>query len=115
MALRRSVSALAELLRSAGWTPQGRERRRCSRWSFVFVWVCVCACAVETREWVEELTDHAELLAASRSNHSKLLLVQRAVADAFEAQDFEAMRQHTIRLSFLTNIQDEIYKRMPVT
>lgn len=70
--------------------------------------------AVETREWVEELTSPSELHAASRANRAKLLSVQQTVDAAFQARDFGAMKLATIRLSFLTNIEEEIYKRLPV-
>ena len=77
--------------------------------------VTPCALSpVETREWVEELSSPSELHAASRSNRAKLALAQQSVDAAFRAGDFAAMKSATIRLSFLTNIEEEIYKRMPV-
>lgn len=76
----------------------------------------VCACAVEARESLEDLTSTAvaELLEAARDNRHKLAAVQRDLAESYSAGDMTAMRRHTIRLSFLNNIEEEIYKRMPV-
>lgn len=72
--------------------------------------------AVEARESLEELTSTAvaELLEAARDNRHKLAAVQRDLAESYSAGDMTAMRRHTIRLSFLNNIEEEIYKRMPV-
>ena len=76
----------------------------------------VCACSVEARESLEELTSTAvaELLEAARDNRHKLAALQRDLAESYSAGDMTAMRRHTIRLSCLYNIEEEIYKRMPV-
>ena len=75
-----------------------------------------CARSVEARESLEDLTSTAvaELLEAARDNRHKLAAVQRDLAESYSAGDMTAMRRHTIRLSFLNNIEEEIYKRMPV-
>ncbi len=70
--------------------------------------------AVETRESLEELDGVAALTQAARHNQFELSKVQAGITDAFARRDLEAMRQRTIRLSFLHTIEEEIYKRMPV-
>jgi hypothetical protein len=69
---------------------------------------------VETRESLEEAESPAELQSFALHNLSELRRVQRSLSDSFAQRDLDAMRQHTIRLSFLTTIEEEIYKRMPV-
>jgi hypothetical protein len=70
--------------------------------------------SVETRESLEEAESPAELQSFALHNLSELRRVQRSLSDSFAQRDLDAMRQHTIRLSFLTTIEEEIYKRMPV-
>lgn len=77
--------------------------------------LCLChSFSVETRESLEEAHTSAELQTFARHNLSELKRVQESIAHAFAAGDLTAMRQHTIRLSFLTTIEEEIYRRMPV-
>jgi hypothetical protein len=70
---------------------------------------------VEQREALEEIQSPAELQSAARANQTELRRVQERIGSAFEQRDLQAMRTHTVRLSFLHTLEEEIYKRMPVS
>lgn len=69
---------------------------------------------VEIREQLESASSVDELTTFARDNQRALTRLYRDIEEAVQKHDVETMTQLVIKLSYLHNVEAEIYKKMPV-
>lgn len=111
---RRSAIARADDLPSDGWC----ARAGVLLTRLLLVGACASrACSsspVDIREELESTTSLSVLTRLASANRAALTSVYQSLEAAHRARDVPAMRQLTIQLSYLQNIETEVYKKMPI-
>lgn len=69
---------------------------------------------MEIRESLESVSSESDLRRFASSNRASLDRLYEQLTRAFDSTDTDAMRQLTIKLSYVQNIEAEIYRKMPV-
>ena len=80
----------------------------------VFFRAFALLCPVEVREELEETSNPSDLLRLAQTNHAALKQLYHEIDQAYRNGDITQMKYLTIKLSYMQNIETEIYKKMPV-